>query len=205
MPNVAGVEVSSQELRDISKDLEELPGTPAAGAVPGGGKGKGVRAVARKRHADAAPRAEGLVADDDDDAEAYISEEYLRQLCRTEFASMRSTITEEVSGSVSKTVGENHSSFMEMLSAMQAEVTKQSASIEKQVQSALAPRMDSLTRRIQQQIDDHSAKIAAAQITIDRHDDAIEKLTGQVAELRKQLALVAEAQESSSCPTVCLV
>eukprot|EP00959_Pyramimonas_sp_CCMP1952_P344083 7206761-Pyramimonas_sp.AAC.1 len=66
---------------------------------------------------------------DDDD---FTSDEYLRQACREEFQHMRRTITAEVSSSVSKTVGENHTTLFTMLSAMQAEVAKQATAVEQQ-------------------------------------------------------------------------
>eukprot|EP00959_Pyramimonas_sp_CCMP1952_P162493 3397432-Pyramimonas_sp.AAC.1 len=94
--------LSSQEGSAIVAAMEVLPTFPDAEDSPpssGKGKGAGARCGARKRHASAAPH-DGAAPDDEPGE--FCSDDFLRQLCREEFASMRSTITEEVSATVAK-------------------------------------------------------------------------------------------------------
>eukprot|EP00959_Pyramimonas_sp_CCMP1952_P207963 4350283-Pyramimonas_sp.AAC.1 len=113
---------------------------------------------------------------------------------------MCSTITAEVSGSVSKAIGDNHTTLLTMFSAMQAEVAKQATAVEQQVQSALAPRLDAVSRRFQSQIDEHTAQLLAAQTRLDLHGSDIDALREQIAELRKQLAIAAAAPRDEQPP-----
>ncbi|CAK0813889.1 unnamed protein product, partial [Prorocentrum cordatum] len=108
---------------------------------------------------------------------------------RQEFASMRDTITTEVSESVAKTITSNHNTLLKMLSSMQGEVAKQSSAIESQVQSAIAPRLDSLNRRLQAQLDEQKRSIDALEGRADEHDKSIQDLQDQLAELRRQMAI----------------
>ncbi|CAK0906623.1 unnamed protein product, partial [Prorocentrum cordatum] len=77
------------------------------------------------------------------------------------------------------------------------EVSKQSVGIESQVQSALAPGMDSLTRRLEMQIDEHAELIASISSRADGHDAAVAALQAQVSELQRQLVVAAEAPRPS--------
>eukprot|EP00959_Pyramimonas_sp_CCMP1952_P374951 7852316-Pyramimonas_sp.AAC.1 len=118
---------STQE-RQMLAELDEMPTFPD-GERSGKGQGTG-RFTQRKRQA-LAPSSAGAPVpsphdDDDDDGD------FLRQLCREEFASMRDTITTEVSESVAKTITSNHNTLLKMLSSMQGEVAKQSSAIESQ-------------------------------------------------------------------------
>ncbi|CAK0862225.1 unnamed protein product [Prorocentrum cordatum] len=190
------------ELRELAEAVDSVPTFPSQETAPrAAGKGKGsLRSGVRKRLAADVPVDPGYDGPADMDDDDFTSDEYLRQVCREEFQLMRGTITSEVSSSVSKTVGENHTTFLTMLSAMQAEVAKQATAVEQQVQSALAPRLDAVSRRLQTQIDEHTAQLFAAQTRLDRHDSDIESLRDQVAELRKQLALAAAAPRDEQPP-----
>ncbi|CAK0909563.1 unnamed protein product, partial [Prorocentrum cordatum] len=190
------------ELRELAEAVDSAPTFPSQDTSHrGAGKGKGaLRSGARKRLAADVPVGPGSDETADMDADNYTSDEYLRQVRREEFQHMRGTIAAEVSSSVSKTVGENHSTLLSMLSAMQAEVAKQASAVEQQVQTALAPRLDAVSRRFQSQIDDHTAQLLAAQTRLDRHDSDIDSLRGQIAEFRKQLALAAAAPRDEQPP-----
>ncbi|CAK0878162.1 unnamed protein product [Prorocentrum cordatum] len=166
-----------EDLRELAEGMGTLPTFPSQEVPPrGAGKGKGsLRSIARKRHAADAPGEPGSDEPVDMEADDFTSDQYIRQVCREEFEHMRGTITAEVSSSISKTVGENHTT-LNMLSAMQAEVAKQA------------------------QIDEHTAQLLAAQTRLDRHDSDIDNLREQVAELRKQLALAAAAPRDEQPP-----
>ncbi|CAK0825212.1 unnamed protein product, partial [Prorocentrum cordatum] len=121
---------------------------------------------------------------------------------RQEFASMRDTITTEVSESVAKTITSNHNTLLKMLSSMQGEVAKQSSAIESQVQSAIAPRLDSLNRRLQAQLDEQKRSIDALEGRADEHDKSIQDLQDQLAELRRQMAIAEQTpRKQLAAPT----
>ncbi|CAK0873804.1 unnamed protein product, partial [Prorocentrum cordatum] len=121
---------------------------------------------------------------------------------RQEFASMRDTITTEVSESVAKTITSNHNTLLKMLSSMQGEVAKQSSAIESQVQSAIAPRLDSLNRRLQAQLDEQKRSIDALEGRADEHDKSIQDLEDQLAELRRQMAIAEQTpRKQLAAPT----
>ncbi|CAK0846616.1 unnamed protein product, partial [Prorocentrum cordatum] len=119
-----------------------------------------------------------------------------------EFASMRDTITTEVSESVAKTVTANHNTLLKMLSSMQSEVAKQSSAIEGQVQTAIAPRLDSLNRRLQAQLDEQKRSLSALEGRADAHDKSIHDLQDQLAELRRQMAIAEQTpRKQLAAPT----
>ncbi|CAK0846804.1 unnamed protein product, partial [Prorocentrum cordatum] len=189
-------------MRELAEAVDSVPTVPSQEAPPrGAGKGKGTpRSGARKRFAADVPVDPGSDGPVDMDADDFTFDEKLRQVCREEFEHMRGTTAAEVSSSVSKTMGENHTTLLNMFSAMQAEVAKQASAVEQQVQSALVLRLDAVSRRLQAQIDDHTAQLLAAQARLDRHDSDIDSLRDQVAELRKQLALAAAALRDEQPP-----
>ncbi|CAK0822839.1 unnamed protein product, partial [Prorocentrum cordatum] len=107
-----------------------------------------------------------------------------------------------VSESVAKTITSNHNTLLKMLSSMQGEVAKQSSAIESQVQSAIAPRLDSLNRRLQAQLDEQKRSIDALEGRADEHDKSIQELQDQLAELRRQMAIAEQTpRKQLAAPT----
>ncbi|CAK0803568.1 unnamed protein product, partial [Prorocentrum cordatum] len=160
----------------------------------GAGRGKGGKGALpppRKRAAH-----DHSAADAADGNDAWSSDDYLRQLCRDEFDSMRAALTSSVSESVRATAAENHSVLLGSIDKLREQVSGQSASIDQQVQSVVRPQVDALARRLQSQIDEHKKQIDACERRLGDHDDQLSALRAELVELRRHLAVAEQRPQA---------
>ncbi|CAK0833918.1 unnamed protein product, partial [Prorocentrum cordatum] len=125
-----GPVLTSQEMRDVAAAMEEAPTFPSQGHVAKAANGKGKGFIGRKRRA--TDGQEDELGDDDD----CYPLEYLRELCQSEFAGMRESLTTDISSSVGKTVATNYQTLMSAIGVLRKEVANQSTDIDQQVQQA---------------------------------------------------------------------
>ncbi|CAK0886847.1 unnamed protein product, partial [Prorocentrum cordatum] len=172
----------------LVEQLEQAPTFPSQDSTQVLGRGKGGKGGVpppRKRPVHESAGA----ADDMDGADACTSDDYLRQLCRDEFDSMRTSLTTAVSESISATVAENHSILLSSIDKLREQVSGQSAAIDQQVQNAVRPQVDALARRLQSQIDHHKQQIDSCERRFGDHDDQLAALRSQLEDLRRHLAV----------------
>ncbi|CAK0868530.1 unnamed protein product, partial [Prorocentrum cordatum] len=153
--------------------------------------GKGAMPPPRKRAAH-----DHSAADAADGNDAWSSDDYLRQLCRDEFDSMRAALTSSVSESVRATAAENHSVLLGSIDKLREQVSGQSASIDQQVHSVVRPQVDALARRLQSQIDEHKKQIDACERRLGDHDDQLSALRAELVELRRHLAVAEQRPQA---------
>ncbi|CAK0885127.1 unnamed protein product [Prorocentrum cordatum] len=153
--------------------------------------GKGAVPPPRKRAAHDHSAAEAADGND-----AWSSDDYLRQLCRDEFDSMRAALTSTVSESIRATAAENHSVLLGSIDKLREQVSGQSAAIDQQVQNVVRPQVDALSRRLQSQIDDHKKQIDACERRLGDHDDQLSALRAELVELRRHLAVAEQRPQA---------
>ncbi|CAK0788083.1 unnamed protein product, partial [Prorocentrum cordatum] len=183
------------------EQLEDAPTFPSQEVKSGKGKVQG-KGAAPSRFTDPNPQKRralpGEAPHDDADAELPPAlddempegyEDFIRQLCRAEFDSIK----EDFGDSIAKTAAESNKPLLAAVENLRALVQAHTETLEADVRKVATPQLDSLSRRLQAQIDQQKGVIDAHTSSIAKHDQDLVDIRREMAELRKELAL-AEAR-----------
>ncbi|CAK0886585.1 unnamed protein product [Prorocentrum cordatum] len=129
------------------------------------------------------PDAELPPALDDGMPEGY--EDFIRQLCRAEFDSIK----EDFGDSIAKTAAESNKPLLAAVENLRALVQAHTETLEADVRKIATPQLDSLSRRLQAQLGQQKGVLDAHTASLAKHDQDLADIRREMAELRKELAL----------------